>query len=150
MDYRIEKEELTIYGYKLDVADHEAFIKIPAFYNQMMKELQSAPLGDVGTLAVTINDEKDFNLTHYYVAGRTLQSDLESYHFESSLWVKFPCHGAYPYGLQSLAYDVYNTWFSEHSEYTLACDASIDYLPEGDKNSQDYYCELWLPIVKKN
>jgi AraC family transcriptional regulator len=148
MDYRIEKEDLTIYGYKLDVADSEAFLEIPAFFNKTLKELQNTPLGDIGSLAVTINDEKDFNLTHYYVAGRQAQDNLESYHFANQLWVKFPCHGAYPYGLQRLAYDVYNTRFSKHQNYTLACDASIDYLPEGDKNSPDYYCELWLPITK--
>lgn len=151
MKYTIEKRDnFTITGFTKDFHSSDAFLKIPAFLNETTTYINDHQL-PIGALCVTINDENDYNLIHYYVGGETTQAIEGSvtYHFKDGYWIKFPCHGPYPFALQRLSYEVYQDFFPNHPEYSIREDISIDYLADGDRNSPDYYSELWLPIKKE-
>ena len=152
MDYKIvERSQFTITGFTQDFTAADAFLKIPAYMNTMTTHINENKL-PIGDLAVTINDEQDFNTIHFYLAseGKKDIAGCSSYTFPDGLWLQFPCYGAYPYALQQLAYEVYNNFLPSHPEFSIRFDASIDYLSAGDRKSPDYYSEFWLPIEKRS
>lgn len=150
MKYKIiHKNQFTITGYKKDFTADQAFNDIPRFFNETMTQISDEHRHTNGVYCVTINDEDDLNLLHYYIGFPDNGKDLPSCFFPDGTWVIFPCHGPYPYALQKLNYEIYRDWFVEHADYQLAADTSIEYLSDGDRNDPDYYSELWLPIIKK-
>lgn len=149
MKYTIEKiENFQIIGFEKDVTADQAFSTIPQFFNETMTKINHLHIPDIGMYSITINDPHDANLIHYYIAGPYSHDipGLITYRFDDSLWVKFSCHGPYPYALQKLNYEIYSRWFPDHPQYQLADDISIEYLTDGNRSDPHYYSELWLPI----
>ncbi|MEE0987886.1 MAG: GyrI-like domain-containing protein [Kandleria vitulina] len=161
MDYQVKNHQhFHLIGIRIDVKVDLAFKEIPQFWNDFNKKMNSDPTfkeyvlnNEIGTYGVTINDEEDMNLIHYYIAGikksDSLYEGIEELHLEDSLWAHFPTKGSYPACLQTLNYKIYSEWFP-HSDYTFHYDASIEYLPYGNRQKDDYQCELWIPVIKKN
>lgn len=161
MDYQVKNHnDFHLIGLRLDVTVDQAFHKVPTFWKDFNQKMNDDPSfkafvleNKIGTYGVTINDEKDMNLIHYYIAGIKgdhLYEGVEDLHLEDSLWAHFTTKGSYPISLQTLNYKIYSEWFPAHPEYDFHYDASIEYLPYGDRQSDDYACELWIPIIKKD
>lgn len=63
-------------------------------------------------------------------------------------WAVFPCVGAMPHAIQDLWKRIYTEFFP-NSEYKSLREVEIEVYPDGDTDSSDYYCEIWIPVVKK-
>lgn len=153
MKYKIiHKDPFKIAGYKKDFTADQAFNEIPKFFNETIAKINQAHISGQGIYCASVNDEEDFNLIHYYIGtfSNHYQENPQTYSFSKSTWVIFPCYGPYPYALQKLNYEIYRDWFNEHPGYQLAYDASIEFLSNGNRKDENYYSELWLPIVKKD
>ena len=63
-------------------------------------------------------------------------------------WAVFECYGAMPNAIQETWKKIYTEFFP-NSEYVTTKEFDIEAYPDGDTDSPDYYCEIWLPVVKK-
>ncbi len=60
----------------------------------------------------------------------------------------FECVGAVPKALQDLQRNIIKDWLpSSGYEYANLPDVEVYF--EGDRNKDDYKCEIWLPVIKR-
>jgi AraC family transcriptional regulator len=66
---------------------------------------------------------------------------------EAGTWAIFEAVGAVPAGIQKTIAEIYGGWFVT-SDYEHADGPELEvYLP-GDMTSEEYRCEVWIPVVK--
>ena len=63
-------------------------------------------------------------------------------------WATFACHGAMPTAIQALWGRIFKEYFPT-SEYKPTGEMELEVYPDGDSDSSDYYCEIWIPVCKK-
>ena len=63
-------------------------------------------------------------------------------------WAVFECVGAMPNAIQETWRKIYSE-FLPSSVYQLTGEMDIEAYPDGDTNSPDYRCEIWLPLEKR-
>jgi AraC family transcriptional regulator len=163
MDFRIEtREAIHLTGRKLrtTVQDSRMLQEIPAFWGATMasgdqdKLVAAIPawstLGLVGVSAGMVVDSKEFD---YLIAIETPsdRSDLPDGCADvtapAGTWAIFGSRGALPGGIQDTIRRVYAEWFPT-SGYEHAGGPELEVYPPGDGDSPDYYCEVWIPVVK--
>lgn len=158
MNYKIEtKGAFRIVGVKkhfpMDI--EESFTKVPLFWQETVQKgmipklcqlIDQPPLGVLGVS--TCMDGKDFD---YYIAvasGKPLPEGMVEYQVPACTWAMFECVGPMPKAIQELQQRIITEWLPV-SGYEYADAPDIEVYPEGDQNSPDYKCEVWLPVVKK-
>lgn len=159
MNYRIEKKEaFKIVGVKEHyiINIEENFAGIPQFWQ---KTAQSGVIPEIcalsdrepyGVLGIsTCMNGKDFD---YYIAvatNRETPEKMAEYIVPECTWAIFECIGALPSAIQSLQKRIVSEWLPASGfEYADAPDIEVYF--EGDQRADDYRCEVWLPVVKKN
>ncbi len=157
MNYRIENKEAfrTVgirqhYPFNLE----ENFLKIPLFWQQAMMDgrgpalaslINQPPFGLLGISACM--NGADFD---YYIAAPTDQdvpAGFETYEVPACTWAIFDCVGALPNAIQDLQKRILTEWLPT-SGYEYANAPDIEVYSEGNQQSEDYRCEVWLPIQK--
>lgn len=155
--YRVEeKEAFRVIGvketYKVNIASN--FKSVPAqWFKAMMtgkiKKLLSVCQDETKSL-MGISVFRDNDMFDYYIAVR---SDEEHKGFEAlelppSLYAVFECKGALPEALQELQRNIIRDWLPA-SPYEYADLPDVEVYFDGDRNADDYQCQVWLPVVKK-
>ena len=157
MDFRIEeKEGFRIVGarehYKLNV--EENFARVPVFWQNTIKDgtlerlsllIDKEPKGILG-VSTCINGE-DFD---YYIAVASEQDTpkgMEEYIIPPCTWAIFTCVGPLPIAIQTLQKRIISEWLPT-SGYEYANAPDIEVYFEGNQQSNDYHCEVWLPVQK--
>jgi len=88
----------------------------------------------------------------YYIAAATYQETPEGmaeYIVPDCTWAVFECVGAMPTAIQELQKRIITEWLPT-SGYEYANAPDIEVYFEGDQQSKDYRCEVWMPITKKS
>lgn len=158
MNYKIEKKDaFRIVGAKkhLELNIEENFKQVPQFWGEVFQSgtfIEISKLSNqdpIGVLGVsTCMNGKDFD---YYIASATdkpIPHNMQEYIIPASTWAKFECIGPMPNAIQELQRRIITEWLPT-SGYEYADAPDIEVYPEGDINSPDYKCEVWLPIIKK-
>lgn len=158
MQYKIvSKEVFRIVGvskhFKMDIEKN--FKEVPKFWGKTImlgtipKIVKLNNMEPKGLLGVsTCMNGKDFD---YYIA---VASDLEvpkrmtEYVVPEGTWAIFECVGAMPKAIQDLQKRIVTEWLPT-SGYEYADAPDIEVYFEGDQKSDDYRCEVWVPIVKR-
>ncbi len=158
MNYKIENwPSFTIVGVKERfTSDQELnFSEVPKFWQQTIEQgkiprilglLDTAPYGLVGLC--TCMEGKEFD---YYIAVPSTKAPLAgmvSYDVPACTWAIFDCRGAMPDAIQTLQKRIITEWLPA-SGYEYADAPDIEVYFEGDQQSPDYHCEVWIPVVKK-
>lgn len=158
MNYRIEKKEaFRIVGVKehLDMTVEESMERVPQFWAEtfqngmfevVSKLADREPCGVLGVS--TCMNGKDFD---YYIAcatDREAPENAEEYVVPAATWAIFECVGPMPHAIQELQKRIVTEWLPT-SGYEYADAPDIEVYPEGDTSSQNYKCEVWLPVVIK-
>jgi AraC family transcriptional regulator len=158
MNYRIEKKEaFRIVGVKehLDMTVEESMERVPQFWAEtfqngmfevVSKLADREPCGVLGVS--TCMNGKDFD---YYIACATDRKAPENtveYVVPAATWAIFECVGPMPHAIQELQKRIVTEWLPT-SGYEYADAPDIEVYPEGDTRSQNYKCEVWLPVVIK-
>lgn len=158
MNYRIEKKDaFRMVGVKehYPTQVEESFMKVPQFWTRTTQSgtvqkilalLNQPPFGLLGVS--TCMNGKDFD---YYIAVSTdkpVPEGMEAYEVPACTWAIFECVGAMPAAIQELQKRVISEWLPA-SGYEYADAPDIEVYFEGDQQSPDYRCEVWLPITKK-
>lgn len=159
MNYRIEKKDsFRVLGVKEHYANEleKSFQEVPLFWqksiasgiiNEILSLHNKEPFGLLG-ISTCMNGQ-DFD---YYIAvasDKAKPQALTEYNVPAATWAIFECKGAMPAAIQQLQQRIITEWLPASGyEYDDAPDIEVYF--EGDQQSEDYRCEVWLPIVRKS
>jgi AraC family transcriptional regulator len=157
MNYRIEKKEaFRVVGVKehYEISIEENFTAVPMLWQKtgesgmipaicslMCKE----PFGLLGVSSCM--NGKDFD---YYIGVATdkeAPNGMYDYNVPECTWAIFECVGPLPETLQNLQRRIVTEWLPT-SGYEYANAPDIEVYSDGNQQSEDYKCEVWLPIIK--
>lgn len=157
--YRIEKKEaIRIVGvkeqYKIDIEDNFKAVPVQWFKatitGKIKKILSLNKASEKTLLGVSVFGDND--TFDYYIATVTdeaVPSNMIEYNITEGEYAIFDCYGAIPKALQELQSNIIKDWLPA-SGYDYANAPDIEVYYEGDRNSDDYKCEIWLPVTKKS
>lgn len=159
MNYRIvKKDPFRIVGYATREAMtmEDCFEKVPLFWQSVvvsggMEKLCQLMNGQEprGILGVSACDNGEFS--GYYIAVATdapVPEGMEEYLVPATTYAVFESVGALPGAIQNVQKRIISEWLPT-SGYEYAQAPDIEVYPEGNQQSDEYYCEVWLPITKK-
>jgi AraC family transcriptional regulator len=157
MNYKIEKKDsFKIVGVKEHYVMNieECFEKVPQFWQktihsgiipEILAQINREPYGLLGVS--TCMDGQDLD---YYIAAATTKDtpeNMEDYIVPEGTWAIFECVGAMPKAIQTLQKRIITEWLPT-SGYEYANAPDIEVYFDGDQQSENYRCEVWLPIKK--
>lgn len=159
MKYKIvTKEAFRIVGVKehMNMNMEECFEKVPRFWQttvqsgivpQILSLMNPELSGLLGVSTCMSGEDLD-----YYIAVATdkpTPKDMTEYEVPAGTWAVFECIGPMPSAIQELQKRIVTEWLPT-SGYEYANAPDIEVYFEGDQQSADYRCEVWLPIKKLN
>ena len=158
MNYMIiEKEAFKVVGKSLRVTtrDGENLKRIPQFWTECYQDGTCDKLCGIAEkgemFGICMNDYNEEMFT-YVVAvektDRTIPGDLEEREIPSATWAVFESVGPMPQAVQKVWDRIYTEWFPS-TGYEQANAPQMEVYPFGDTGSDNYRCEVWIPIIKK-
>lgn len=167
LNYRIVKQKaFRMIGYKLSTStdNFKQFETIPQFWNKtfangnfqkLMKiNLAESNSADIikGVLGICSLSEQDETVLNYYIAtasNEKLPDEMEEFYISDCTYAVFDCRGKIPLSIQEMSKRIYNEWLP-NSGYEWINAPDIERYLDGNPTSDDYVCELWLPVKLKN
>ncbi|QUI22410.1 AraC family transcriptional regulator [Vallitalea pronyensis] len=157
MDYKIiEKDAFQLVGLTRNVTtEHEQNYQIvPAFWQEICKKgiTKKMEAQSDTKYAVCYNYDAEIKEFKYMVGIEgTHINDVEGtevLEIPKSTWAIFESVGPMPHAIQKVWKRIYSEWFPA-TKYEHASTPELEvYLP-GDATSDDYRCQVWIPIVEK-
>jgi AraC family transcriptional regulator len=161
MDYKIvEKDAFTVIGksLKASMRDGENNRQIPQFWSQCNNDGTVEKLLSVGSgknaLGICMDTDHVKEQFTYIIgaevdsANRHANHGFNTWNFPACTWAVFPSVGSMPGAIRKVWERVFQEWFPS-TGYEHAAGLDMEVYPPGDVNAEDYYCEVWVPIVKK-
>ncbi|TDK63279.1 AraC family transcriptional regulator [Bacillus salipaludis] len=159
MKYRmIEKDPFTIVGIKRKflLVNGENLDGIPKLWDEVNANGTSERLyhlnnGNIkGVLGVCVaNSNQHSDEMDYWVAAE-FEGEVPQglYHLKipSSKWAVFEVRGAMPHAMQNAWKQIFTEWFPT-SGYRHAASPEMEVYPKGDPSGDDYYSEIWIPVL---
>jgi AraC family transcriptional regulator len=123
----------------------EVFERLRA--NQLGLQTRSSLLG------ISCVEKDPANRVFYYMIAierpEKFIEELEVYHVPASQWVVFECVGRVPEAIVKSEIYAFTEWLpSSEYEHARAPEMEV-YFWKNDGNSENSYCEFWLPITSK-
>ncbi|KGR86189.1 AraC family transcriptional regulator [Lysinibacillus odysseyi] len=159
MDYKIvEKEAFQVVGKSIRTTtmEGENNRKIAAFWNEVNHNGFAGELaknsGPLGLLGICMDfDKEQEHLTYLIGAEKNIKkipNDWEEREIPAATWATFPVRGAMPDAMPKVWDRIFSEWFPA-TGYEHAGGPEMEvYLSNADPSSEDYYCEIWIPIKK--
>ncbi|MCJ8012895.1 GyrI-like domain-containing protein [Paenibacillus sp. KQZ6P-2] len=154
----IEREAFTVTGKMREVStkDGSNLVDIPAFWQECHRDGTSMKLEAIAGgqnmygICMDFDGEGGF---HYLIGVETDGDESESGELVSRVipaaaWAVFTSVGPMPGAIQKVWQHVYQDWFPS-SGYEHAHGPELEIYPPGDTMSDDYRCEVWIPVVIK-
>lgn len=160
MNYRIvEREGYKVAGIsrKFTTLNGQNLKEIPEFWNSTYQDGTVEKIGRLNPtkplLGVCMNDFDAEMKTFTYVIGvekgDASTEGLETFEIPASSWAVFESIGPMPQAIQKVWERIYSEWFPA-TGYEHAGLPELEVYPrEGDNASENYYCEVWIPIKVK-
>lgn len=159
MDYKIiKKEEFKIAGIskRVTTKNGENYNIIPKFWDEVCEngtvEQIKKNAGQLGILGVCYDSDSEQEEFSYMIAieGDIIEG-LDNYdviNIPECTWAVFESIGPMPDAIIKVWRRIFSEWFpATKYEHADAPELEV-YLP-GNPNSEDYKCEVWIPIVEK-
>ena len=167
MKYRIvEQKAFRLVGYKLPtmrMKNFEQFKEIPKFWDEHFANGNFAKLMSInlsekhdngrvdGVLGICVVPDIDSDALDYYIATayeKEAPEGMEELIVPDCTYAVFECRGKIPFSVQDMTRRLYGEWLP-NSGYEWANAPDIERYFDGDPTSEDYVCELWLPVRAK-
>lgn len=156
MNYRIERKKgFKLIGFEKDVTskNEENFTIIPAFWQEVMKDgsYEKLMTDKSRSFGVCYGHDQNAEMFKYMIAVDEDGDKLENttvLDIKETTWAVFESKGALPHTLQATWKQIYNEWFPA-TNYEQANLPELELYPNGDTTSDDYVCEVWIPIIEK-
>lgn len=162
MNYRIEKKD------KIDIIVKKKIFtnnieqnneQLPQYWDDCRNDntldilskyaTESGVFGDA-LIGICVEDTKKKEVTYAIGTeynGTAITDELNVEQIPSCTWAIFESIGPIPTAFQNLLYSVYSEFFPT-SEYHPCGNLDIQVYPNGDMQSPQYKCELWIPVEK--
>lgn len=160
MEYKIvQKEAFQVVGkgIRTSIVNGVNHREIPVFWdesnsNGFVEKLEK-DCGSIGIIGACLEfDTEQEGLTYFICAEKNEQdvpSDWEEKNIPASTWAVFESIGAMPDALPKTWDRIFSEWFPS-TGYEHAGGPELEvYSTKGDTTSENYRCEVWIPIVKK-
>lgn len=167
MKYRIvEQKAFRLVGYKLPtmrMKNFEQFKEIPKFWDEHFANGNFAKLMSInlsekhdngrvdGVLGICVVPDIDSDALNYYIATayeKEAPEGMEELFVPDCTYAVFECRGKIPFSVQDMTRRLYGEWLP-NSGYEWANAPDIERYFDGDPTSEEYVCELWLPVRAK-
>lgn len=159
MDFKfINKESFDIIGKAIDVStkNGENISAVPNYWSKCNADGTTAALCKLkpgaNLLGVVTDFSHETESFTYFVAveseGNIIPSGMTRYTVPACTWAVFTSVGPLPQTIQDLEIKIFQEWLHP-SEYMHADAPDLEVYFEGDTTSNDYTCEVWIPVVKK-
>ncbi|BDI29497.1 AraC family transcriptional regulator [Capsulimonas corticalis] len=166
MDYRmVEKPGFQVMGkaQRVSTRDGENMKAIPEFWSRTMQEgdvkrlaeLTSAGgvVGDaiLGVCTEFQYDQQEFTYLIAVEAGAAPPPDgCVVKEIPAATWAVFESVGAMPDAIQKVWGRIFSEFFPSTGFEHAEGGPELEVYPPGDVSSDDYRCEVWVPVVKKS
>lgn len=158
MEYKIEeKEAFKVVGLKDSFKYEFANQEIPKMWKKFF--IKNAFSKIKPKYAVNIDNDMGNSRFDYIIGddyNETLKvpKDFEIVEIPKFTWVIFSCTGSASVGIQETNEKIFKEWLPSSNEYEIAAGYNIEMYsnPNDYKKGIDdekYYCEIWIPIKKK-
>lgn len=158
MEYKIvKKEEMRFIGIErtFTTIDGSNYVEIPKMWKEVTQKdifTKLLKLSDemcvVGVCHSFNNDTSEFK---YMIGIRNIDKQIEGLQevlVEPATYAIFKSVGPLPSAFQETIKRVYSEWFPSNN-YEHAGKPDLEVYSDGDSNSADYECEMWIPIIEK-
>lgn len=158
------KEAMRFIGFSAEIAPGEGAVKCPQFWNEgyfqkyarlwqtgkpETPEEQAVLDYQIGTFALCVmhpDDSFSYVIAGQYQGG-PVPEGMVVYDLPESDYAVFTEKGSLPGSLQQLNQEVWTQWYpTEGQKYQANGMTTLEVYPQGDPNSQDYECGIWIPI----
>lgn len=150
LEYKIvEKEQFTVMGNARRFNTDTSYDEIPKFWQEHLQSGENKIV--CGMFGVCIDsDGKNFDylIADNYLPWKEIPEGYETRVIPAGTWAVFPCRGRLPKSLQDVNGKIWSEWLPGCREYKLAGNYSIEMYTPNLGNSDDYYCEIWIPVEK--
>ncbi len=158
MDYKIiDKDAFKVIGKSIRVStkDGENYKRIPEFwqencengFNERLEKFE----GKLGKLGICWNDYSNEEFTYIIAIEKPaveVNESVQEYTIPASTWAVFESVGPMPDSIQKVWGRIFSEWFPA-SSFEHADAPELEVYPQGDSESEDYHCQIWVPVVKK-
>jgi AraC family transcriptional regulator len=160
MDYKImDKDAFEVIGKSIQVTtkDGENFRRIPEFWQQCHSDGTTGGLlslgGDHDLLGICLDMEHSKEQFTYMIAVEHTapgpENGLTVRTVPASTWAVFASIGPMPGAIQDVWKRIFQEWFPA-TGYEHTGGPELEVYPQGNAGSDDYRCEVWIPVVKMN
>lgn len=156
MDYKIiNKESFKVIGKEIKVSmeDGKNFDIVPQFWQSCIAdgsyEKICSMAGNMGVLGICKDFNEQYNSFTYMIAvekqgGQTLEGFSET-EIPNAKWATFQSIGPMPKAIQEVWQRIFSEWFPA-TDYQQDEKPQMEVYPVGDITSENYKCEVWIPI----
>jgi AraC family transcriptional regulator len=157
MKYRMEeKEAFTVMGVerRISTVDGRNYVEIPQFWNEIWDVPQGAlmteAVGKLGFLGICADLDEEQSEFTYMIAiegDETRDQGLTIREIPAQTWAVFESTGPLPKSIQGVWDRIFSEWFPS-TGFEHANAPELEIYPLGETGSEDYSCEIWIPIKK--
>ena len=153
LEYKIvNKPQFTLVGITKMFNSETSYQDIPQFWNEVMGMDKCPLMGMYGICLDSAEDGKNFEylIADNYIPSEDVHENLTVKVIPASTWAVFPCRGELPQALQDVNTRIWSEWLPNSKSYRLAMNLNIEYYLPSAVNTEDSYCEIWLPVDRIN
>ena len=157
MDYKIEKKEaFKVIGDRRTFDYETAKTVVPKFWQEHFASGKGKTV--CGEFGINIDLKMGRDSFEYLRADRysggEVPEGFEVREIPSFMWAVFPCRGPMPTALQDVNTKIFTEWLPSLSEYEFAAGYCVEMYDDPTKypkgtSDGNYYCEIWIPVKKK-
>jgi AraC family transcriptional regulator len=158
MDVRmVEREAFTLFGLQrvISAVDGKNLKEIPQFWQDFYKDGYAAklnPAGNRNSYGVCANFNQAEQQFDYWIAvedaGQAVDEEFARTSIPASTWAVFTSVGPMPHAIQAVWKAIHSEWFPNQPYVSTGGPELEVYFP-GDPMSEDYRCEVWIPVRPK-
>lgn len=155
----VEKEAFRLAGIKREYSlDNEENQKgISKLWDEVNSDgtcdelirLNNGDLKAILGVCVVPEERRNQNLIEYWVAAEYAGEEPDGFQkidIPASKWAIFEVHGAMPDAIQKVWKQIFSEWFPSNG-YEHAIGPELEVYPPGDPSSENYYSEIWIPVM---
>jgi AraC family transcriptional regulator len=79
---------------------------------------------------------------------KAVPAGFDVIHIPAATWAVFESIGPMPKAIQDVTVRIFQEWFPS-TGYEHDAKPELEVYLSGDTSSQDYRCQVWMPIIKK-
>ncbi len=160
INYRIEKKEaFCVIGLVCHTSEDDGrnYVEIPAFWQEQHSsgnyQKLCSSVGDPDyCFGICMDYEFGTNEFDYWVAvpydkdEQVFESGYAKRVIEAATWAVFEVVGPMPDAMQAVWKKIFREWLPA-TGYEIAYGPQVEYYSQDDGNKEDYYSEIWIPLV---